>query len=48
VGFFFPGGGYRDIFRHGTSSVPGFTNQGNEGKVDPYLYNGFLTVTLLY
>jgi hypothetical protein len=48
VGFFFPGAGYRDIFRRNTTHVPGFGPQEEEGKVDDYLYNGFLTVTLLY
>ena len=48
VGFFFPGAGYRDIYRRNTSQVPGFGPQENEGKVDKYLYNGFLTVTLVY
>ncbi len=48
VGFFFPGGAYRDIYRRNTVSVPGFGPQGDEGKVDQYLYNGFVTLTLLY
>jgi hypothetical protein len=48
IGFFFPGGGYKDIYRTNTSQVPGFGPQDNPGKVDKYLYNGFLTVTLLY
>ena len=48
VGFFFPGGAYRDIYRRNTSAVPGFGAQGDEGKVDKYLYNGFATLTFLY
>jgi hypothetical protein len=48
VGFFFPGGGYRDIYRNNTVRVPGFGSQDDEGKADEYLYNGFLTLTLLY
>jgi hypothetical protein len=48
AGFFFPGGAYRDIYRRNTVSVPGFGAQGSEGKVDQYLYNGFVTLTLLY
>lgn len=45
VGFFFPGGGYRDIYRPNTSPVPGY--EGQRG-VDPYLYNAIFTLTLLY
>ena len=48
VGFFFPGGAYRDIYRHNTVAVPGFTTQRDQGKVDQSLYNGFLTLTFLY
>ncbi len=48
VGFLFPGDGYKDIYRRNTTRVPGFGPQGNEGKVDKYLYNGFFTVTFLY
>ncbi len=48
VGFFLPGEGYRDIYRRNTIAVPGFGPQGDEGKVDKYLYNGFVTLTLLY
>ena len=48
VGVFFPGGAYRDIYRHNTSPVPGFGAQGDAGKVDSYLYNGFATLTFLY
>jgi len=48
VGFFFPGQGYEDIYRRSTQRVPGFGPQGDEGKVDKYLYNGFFTVTFLY
>ncbi len=48
VGFFFPGAGYRDIYRRNTSPVPGFGPQDDPGKVDKFLYNGFLTLTFLY
>ncbi len=47
-GFFFPGAGYESIYRRSTRHVPGFGPQEEEGKVDRYLYNGFLTVTLVY
>jgi hypothetical protein len=48
VGFFFPGAGYRDIYRRNNVHVPGFGPQEEEGQVDQYLYNGFLTLTLIY
>jgi hypothetical protein len=48
VGFFNPGGGYRDIYRNITVAVPGFTTDANQGKVDKYLYNVFVTLTLKY
>lgn len=48
VGFFVPGAGYRDIYRRSTQRVPGFGPQDQEGKVDDFLYNGFLTVTFVY
>jgi hypothetical protein len=48
AGFFFPGAGYRDIYRRSTTSVPGFGPQEEQGKVERYLYNGFVTLTLLY
>ena len=48
VGFFFPGGGYKDIYRQNTSRVPGFDAQEKPGKTDSYLYNALLTLTLNY
>ena len=48
LGVFMPGAGYRDIYRRSTEHVPGYGPQTNEGKVDRYLYNGFLTLTLVY
>ncbi|HEX8309891.1 MAG TPA: hypothetical protein VF614_01150 [Chthoniobacteraceae bacterium] len=48
VGFFFPGGGYKDIYRRNTEHVRGFGPQDEAGKVDDYLYNAFFTLTLLY
>lgn len=48
LGVFMPGAGYRDIYRRSTEFVPGYGPQSNEGKVDRYLYNGFLTLTLVY
>lgn len=46
VGLFFPGGGYRDLYRQNTVSVPGYDS--GSGKVDPCLYNALLTLTLNY
>jgi hypothetical protein len=48
IGFFFPGGGYRDIYRRSTERVPGLGPQDQEGKVDRALYNAFMTVSLIY
>jgi len=48
LGCFFPGNGYRSIYRTNTEPVPGFGPQDDAGKVDPVLYNIFFTVTLTY
>jgi hypothetical protein len=48
MGVFFPGAGYRDIYRRNTAFVPGFGPQEEAAKVDRYLYNGFVTLTLIY
>jgi hypothetical protein len=48
IGVFLPGAAYRDIYRRNTALVPGYGPQNQAGKVDRYLYNGFLTVTLTY
>ena len=48
VGFFFPGGGYKDLYRQNTVRVPGFDSQERAGKTDSYLYNALLTLTLNY
>ena len=48
VGFFFPGGGYKDLYRQNTTRVPGFDSQERAGKTDSYLYNALLTLTLNY
>lgn len=47
VGFFFPGTGYKDIYRKNTEPEPGLGSQ-DAGKVDDYLYNAFFTVELVY
>ena len=48
VGFFFPGGGYRDMYRSNTVPVPGFGAQSDSLKPDSMLYNAFFTVSLVY
>jgi hypothetical protein len=48
IGFFFPGAGYRDIYRRNTQLVRGFGPQNEAAKVDSYLYNAFFTLTFLY
>ncbi len=48
VGVLLPGGGYRDIYRQNTVTVPGFDDQNKAGKTDPVLYNALLTLTLTY
>ena len=48
VGLFFPGGGYKDIYRQNTVRVPGFDSGQSAGKVDPCLYNALITLTLNY
>jgi hypothetical protein len=48
IGMFLPGAGYRDIYRRNTATVFGYGPQEQAGKVDRYLYNGFLTVTFVY
>jgi len=48
VGVFLPGEGYKDIYRTNTISTTGYGSQTNVGNVDPFLYNGFITVTFTY
>jgi hypothetical protein len=48
VGFFFPGGGYKDLYRQNTTRTPGFDSPERAGKTDSYLYNALLTLTLNY
>ena len=48
TGFFFPGGGYRDMYRTNTVPVPGFASQSGSGKADSMLYNAFFTVSFVY
>lgn len=48
LGVFFPGAGYRDIYRRNTQYVPGYGPQEQAGKVDRYLYNAFFTVSFIY
>lgn len=48
LGVFLPGAGYRDIYRRNTVHTPGYGPQEEEGKVDRFLYNAFMTLTLTY
>ena len=48
MGFFFPGDGYRDMYRSNTVPVPGFGTQSASVKPDSMLYNAFFTVSLVY
>jgi hypothetical protein len=48
MGFFFPGGAYRDMYRSNTMPVPGFGAQSDSVKPDSMLYNAFFTVSLVY
>ncbi len=48
LGLFFPGDGYRDIYRRNTRYVPGYGPQNEAGKVDNYLYNAFFTISFVY
>ncbi len=48
IGFFIPGEGYKDIYERSPKRVAGYGPQTNEGKVDNFLYNGFVTLTLTY
>ena len=47
MGFFFPGNGYRDIYRNNTVAVAGY-GSGSSGNLDGCLYNALVTVSLLY
>jgi hypothetical protein len=38
----------QDIYRRNSEYVPGYGPQDQAAKVDPYLYNAFATLTLIY
>ena len=48
MGVFFPGDGYKDIYRRNTQYVPGYGPQDQAGRVDHFLYNAFFTVSFVY
>ena len=48
MGFFFPGNGYRDIFRNDAVAVTGYGSQSGSTKMDDFLYNALVTVTLQF
>jgi hypothetical protein len=47
-GALIPGSGFRDIYRRGTSPVPGYNSPGERGKVDSFLYSAVMALTLTY
>jgi hypothetical protein len=47
-GALIPGSGFRDIYRRGTSPVPGYNSPGNAGTVDDFLYSAVMALTLTY
>jgi hypothetical protein len=48
VGFFFPGNGYKDIYRRNAALVEGFGAQDEEGEADEVLWNALMTVTFTF
>jgi hypothetical protein len=47
-GALIPGSGFRDIYRRGTSPVPGYNSPHRRGEVDDFLYSAVLALTLTY
>ena len=47
-GALIPGSGFRDIYRRGTSPVPGYNSPNRAGEVDDFLYSAVLALTLTY
>jgi hypothetical protein len=47
-GALIPGSGFRDIYRHNTSPVPGYNSSRGRGEVDDFLYSGVVALTLTY
>jgi len=47
LGALIPGRGFRDIYRTNPNPVPGY-NPPNGGRVDDFLYNGVIALTLTY
>jgi hypothetical protein len=48
LGLFFPGDGYKDIYRRNAASVPGFGPQDEEGEADSVLWNALMTVSFTF
>jgi hypothetical protein len=48
IGVFFPGDGYKDIYRRNATSVPGFGPQDEEAEADEVLWNALMTVTFTF
>ncbi|HUR59244.1 MAG TPA: hypothetical protein VM029_16120 [Opitutaceae bacterium] len=47
-GVLIPGEGFRDIYRRGTSPVPGYNSANRAGEVDDFLYSAVMALTLTY
>jgi hypothetical protein len=47
-GVLIPGEGFRDIYRRGTSPVPGYNSPNRAGEVDDFLYSAVMALTLTY
>jgi hypothetical protein len=47
-GALIPGSGFRDIYRRGTTPVPGYNSPGRRGEVDSFLYSAVMALTLTY
>jgi hypothetical protein len=48
IGLFFPGDGFKDIYRRNADSVPGFGPQDEEAESDEVLWNALMTVTFTF
>jgi hypothetical protein len=47
-GALIPGEGFRDIYRRGTSPVPGYNSPHRSGETDDFLYSAVMALTLTY
>jgi hypothetical protein len=47
-GTLIPGNGFRDIYRRGTSPLPGYNSPSRRGEADDFLYSAVMALTLTY